>query len=75
MRYYVTRTNTVTDIVHYRIHNPDPRRLVHFVGPLNKPICGKYRKKFALRHARRLNAERHSLMRKTIIYGIEAAGE
>ena len=73
MRYYVTRTNTVAGTVHYRIHNPDPGRVVEFVGPVNKPICGKYRKKFANRYVRQLNAERHPLMRKTIIYGIEAA--
>lgn len=73
MRYYVTRTNTVTGTVHYRIHNPDPRRIIQFVEAYNKPRCGKYRKKFANRHVRRLTAMLHPLMRKTIIYGIEAA--
>lgn len=73
MRYYVTRTNTVTGTVLYRIHNPDPRRVLHFVESYNKPICGKYRKKFANRHVRRLTAALHPLMRKHIVYGLEAA--
>lgn len=73
MRYYVTRTNVMTGSVHYLRHNPPKWSSVIFESAYGKARCGKYRKKFANRHVRRLNAMLNPLMRKNIIYGLEAA--
>lgn len=73
MRYYVTRTNVMTGTVHYLIHKRQRWTSVIFVGPEQKARCGKYRKKFATRHLRKLTSMQSPLVRKTIVYGLEAA--
>ena len=73
MRYYVTRTNVMTGTVHYLRHRPPKWCSRIFVGPNETARCGKYRKTFATRHLRKLTSKQSPLLRKTIIYGLEAA--